>query len=331
MPPKNTVIRAVSSLLVAAAAFLALPVQAEGLDAWQDGPARQQILDFIGAVSREGGPDYVPPAERIAVFDNDGTLWSEKPVYAQLAFAVDRIRAMAGDHPEFATDEPWKFAVAGDLPGLMGTGKQGMAQIMAASHTGMNSDAFDQTVADWIASARHPVTDRPYTAMTYLPMQQLMSLLRDNGFQVYIVSGGGVAFIRAWSEDTYGVPPQNVIGTSLKLDLQGQGADAQLIRTAELEFYDDGPGKVVGIEKQIGRRPIAAFGNSDGDIEMLDWVASGPGPRLAVLLHHDDDAREVAYDRDSAFGRLDQGLERAKSSGWLVVSMARDWLQVFAE
>ena len=319
------------SMVLAALLIPALsvaPLRAESLPSWREGPAREEIIHFVTGVTQEDGPDYVPPSARIAVFDNDGTLWSEQPFYAQLAFALDRIRILAADHPEFRTELPWKFAVEGDLPGLFATGKPGIAQIIAASHAGMSSDSFDAIVRDWIGSARHPKTGRPYTEMTYQPMRELISYLKDNEFQVYIVSGGGAAFIRAWSNATYGIPPQQVIGTTLKLELRGEGDAARLIRTAALEFYDDGPGKVLGIERQIGRRPIAAFGNSDGDIEMLDWVASGPGPRLAALLHHDDSEREYAYDRDSAFGHLSKGLDRAEAGRWLVISMARDWARI---
>lgn len=320
---------------VSAAAILTLAltfsVAAQDLPSWNDGEAKESIIEFVAAVTTEGGPEYVEPAERLAVFDNDGTLWSEQPMYVQFAFALDRVKAMAKDHPEWNETEPFKSVLAGDKADIAASGKKGLAEIIASTHAGMTSEQFTQIVADWIGSATHPTTDKAYTAMIYHPMLELIDYLKANEFDVYIVSGGGIEFMRPWTEKTYGIPPQNVVGSSIKIKFEMNDGVPVLNRQAEVNFVDDGPGKPVGIQTHIGRKPIAAFGNSDGDIEMLQWVNSGPGRRFAAILHHDDDDREVAYDRDSHFGKLDRGLDIAADENWTLISMKNDWKQVFPE
>ncbi|MEJ8574552.1 HAD family hydrolase [Microbaculum marinum] len=323
----------VSSIVAGAFCGLAwLPLalaQTDPLPSWNEGPARQAIVDFVAAVATEGGPDYVAPGDRIATFDNDGTLWSEQPVYVQLAFALDRVRALAADHPEWKDAEPFRSVLAGDLNAVVASGKKGLAEIMAATHAGMSTDAFEQVVADWIATASNPRTGMLYTAMIYQPMLELIDYLKANEFEVFIVSGGGIEFMRAWTERTYGIPPQNVVGSSIRLEYVETDTGPVIMRLAELNFIDDGPGKPVGIQSHIGKRPIAAFGNSDGDFQMLEWTTSGSGRRLGMIVHHDDAEREVAYDRDSPVGRLDKAMDAAPAEGWLLISMKDDWKTVF--
>lgn len=304
---------------------------AQDLASWNDGQARKAIVDFVTAVTMEGGADYVEPADRIAVFDNDGTLWSEQPMYVQLAFALDRVKALAPGHPEWQDTEPFKSAIAGDLKGVAASGEKGLLQIIAATHAGITSDAFTQIVTDWIATAKHPKTGKAYTSMIYLPMLELIGYLKANGFQVFLVSGGGIEFMRPWTAQTYGIPPQNVIGSSIKLKYEVKDGKPVIMRLPEIDFIDDGPGKPVGIYKFIGRRPIAAFGNSDGDFQMLEWTTSGAGRRFGLIVHHDDGAREVAYDRDSPFGKLAKGLDEGPKRGWTIVSIKNDWKRVFPE
>ena len=269
------------------------------------------------------------PAERIAVFDNDGTLWSEQPAYVQLAFILDRVKALAPRHPEWQKEEPFRSVLAGDLQGVAASGEKGLLALMAATHAGMTSEAFSETVAQWIATARHPVTGQPYTAMVYQPMLELLAYLRANGFQTWIVSGGGIEFMRPWVEEAYGIPPAQVVGSSIRTRYVLRDGVPTIERLPEVEFVDDKEGKPVGIQRAIGRRPIAAFGNSDGDFEMLEWVTSGPGPRFGLIVHHDDGQREPAYDRDSHIGRLARALDEAPARGWTVVSVKRDWTTVF--
>lgn len=312
--------------------LLAVPVVAQDvLPSWADGEARSAIVDFVTAVTTEGGPDYVVPADRLATFDNDGTLWSEQPVYVQLAFALDRIRALAGDHPEWRDIEPFKSVLADDMAGVVATGKHGLAQILAASHTGMSSEEFTRIASDWIATARHPKSGKLYTSMIYQPMLELLDYLRENGFEVYIVSGGGIEFMRPWPERVYGIPPKNVIGTSIRTKYELRDGKPVLMRLPEIDHIDDKEGKPIGINKFIGKRPIAAFGNSDGDFQMLEWTTSGDGRRLGLLVHHDDAEREVAYDRKSAIGKLDRGLDEAPERGWVIVSMKDDWTRIFPD
>ncbi|WP_244628044.1 HAD family hydrolase [Stappia taiwanensis] len=310
--------------------LLALPAMStELLPSWGEGEAKAAIVDFVTAVTTEGSSDYVPPADRVATFDNDGTLWSEQPLYVQLAFALDRIRDLAGDHPEWRDTEPFKSVLAGDMAGVIATGKHGLAQILAASHTGMSSEEFSRIAADWIATARHPKSGKLYTSMIYQPMLELLDYLRKNGFEIYIVSGGGIEFMRPWAEKVYGIPPENVIGSSIRTRYELRDGQPVLMRLPEIDHIDDKEGKPVGINKFIGKRPIAAFGNSDGDFQMLEWTTSGEGRRLGLLIHHDDAEREVAYDRTSAIGKLDRGLDEAPERGWVIVSMKTDWTRIF--
>lgn len=323
---------------IAAMAFAVLPLAwaaphalAQELPSWNDGAARSAIVDFVTAVTSEGGADFVEPADRIAVFDNDGTLWSEQPMYVQLAFALDRVKAMAPEHPEWKETEPFKSVIAGDVKGIAASGQKGLLQIVAATHAGMTSEEFTQTAADWIAAAKHPKTGKAYTSMIYQPMLELIDYLEANEFQVFIVSGGGIEFMRPWTEQTYGIPPQNVVGSSIKSTYEVKDGKPVIMRLAEVDFIDDGPGKPVGIYKFIGKRPIAAFGNSDGDFQMLEWTTAGEGRRFGLIVHHDDAEREVAYDRDSPFGRLAKGLDEGPKRGWTIVSMRKDWKRVFPE
>jgi haloacid dehalogenase-like hydrolase len=300
------------------------------LPSWHDGAARAAIVEFVEAVTAEGGADYVPPEERVAVFDNDGTLWVEQPYYTQLAFALDRIRALAPEHPDWRERQPFKAVLENDLEGLKAAGIEGMVELVMASHAGMTTDQFATIVADWIATARHPRFERPYTELVYQPMLELLEYLRASGFATYIVSGGGIEFMRPWAEQVYGVPPEQVIGSSIETVFELRDGAPVLVRAPEIDFIDDKAGKPVGIHKFIGRRPIAAFGNSDGDLQMLQWTTAGAGRRLGLIVHHDDAEREYAYDRDSHIGRLDQALDDAGPAGWVVVSMKDDWQTVFA-
>lgn len=299
------------------------------LPSWNEGPTKSAIIDFIARVTREGGPDYVPPAERIAVFDNDGTLWSEQPMYVQLAFGLDRIKAQSAQHPEWKTTQPFKAALEGDAKTLAQGGAKSLAELIMASHAGMTSDEFDTIVRDWLRTARHPRYNRPYTELVYQPMLELLAYLRLHGFKTYIVSGGGIDFMRPWAERVYGIPPEQVIGSRIKVSYEVRNGKPVILRLPEIDFVDDRKGKPVGIHQQIGRRPILAFGNSDGDFEMLEWTTAGPGPRLGLLVHHDDAQRETAYDRNSPFGKLARGLDEAASRRWVVTSMQKDWNRIF--
>lgn len=299
------------------------------LPSWNEAPAKQRILAFVAWVTDESGPDYVPPAERIAVFDNDGTLWSERPVYFQLQFAIDRIKALAPEHPEWKTQQPFRAVLENDREALGAAGEKGLIQLVMTSHAGMTTAEFEEIVKRWIATARHPRFDRPYTDLVFQPMLELLSYLRANGFKTFIVSGGGIEFMRPWVEEAYGIPPEQVVGSSIKTRFELRGGKPVLLRLPEVDFIDDKEGKPVGIHKFIGRRPLAAFGNSDGDLEMLQWTAAGEGRRLMLLVRHTDAAREWAYGRDSKIGRLDKALEEAKRRGWTVVEMKRDWRVIY--
>ncbi len=302
----------------------------EQLPSWNNGPARTAIVDFVRRVTAKRGADYVPPRERIAVFDNDGTLWSEQPTYTQVQFALDRVRALAPQHPEWKETQPFKAVLERDRAALEAAGEKGVVEIIAATHAGMTTDEFNKIVADWLASARQPRFGRPYVEMVYQPMLELLAYLRGNGFKTFIVSGGGVEFMRVFAEQVYGIPPEQVIGSSgvVKFEI-GAGGRPVLIKEPKVEFVDDGPGKPVGINRFIGRQPILAFGNSDGDQQMLEYTAAGSGARFMGLVHHTDAEREWAYDRDSRVGRLSTALDEAKRRGWTVVDMQRDWRTVF--
>jgi hypothetical protein len=299
------------------------------LASWNDGAAKARIVAFTQAVTEPGGKEFVAPAERIAVFDNDGTLWAEQPAYFQAFFIMDRVKALSPKHPEWKTQEPYASLLKGDLKAAMAGGEKALLQLAMSTHAGMTSDEFARIVSDWIATARHPKTGRLLTDMTYQPMKELLAYLRANGFKTYIVSGGGIEFMRPWAEKVYGVPPEQVIGSSIKTKFEWRDGQPVLVRLPELNFINDKGGKPVGIQQHIGRRPIAAFGNSDGDYEMLTWTTAAPGARLGVMVHHDDAEREFAYDRRSHIGKLDRGLDDAGARRWTVVSMKADWKTVF--
>ncbi len=301
----------------------------DALPFWNEGKSKQAIIEFVSAVTTEGAPDYVPAADRIAVFDNDGTLWGEQPMYVQLAFALDRVKAMASDHPEWKTTEPFKSVIADDMKGVIASGKKGLAQIVAATHAGMTSDEFTEVAANWIATAKHPKTGKLYTSVIYQPMLELIDYLRANDFKVYIISAGGIEFMRPWTEKTYGIPPENVFGSSIRTKYEIRDGAPVIMRLPEIDFINDKEGKPVGILKFIGKRPIAAFGNSDGDFEMLEWTTAGAEARLGMLVHHDDAEREFAYDRKSPIGRLDRGLDEGPSRGWSIISIKNDWSKVY--
>ena len=316
-------------LLFATAAFAAHA--AEPLPSWKDTAPRKAIIAFVGKVTQEGSAGYVPPAERIAVFDNDGTLWAEQPAYFQLFFAMDRIRALAPEHPEWKEKEPYASVLKGDMKGLAASGEKDLMELMAVTHTGMTTEEFSTTVTEWIAAARHPKSGKPFTSMTYQPMHELLGYLRGNGFKTYIVSGGGIEFMRPWVEKTYGIPPEQVIGSYGKLKYEIRDGKPVLVKLPEIGLLDDHEGKPAGIQTFIGRRPIAAFGNSDGDKEMLEWITAGAGARFGLIVHHDDEVREWAYDRTSHIGKLDKAWDEASTKGWTVVSMNDDWATVFSE
>jgi hypothetical protein len=299
------------------------------LPSWQDGRAKRAIMDFVTHVTTRGGPAFVPEPERIATFDNDGTLWAEQPIYFQLAFALDRVKELAAQHPEWKDKEPFASLLKGDVKGALAGGEPAIFQIVMATHAGMTTEEFEKTVTDWIATAKHPKTKRPYTEMVYHPMLELLAYLRANGFKTFIVSGGGIEFMRSWTEKVYGILPEQVIGSTGKLTFELRGGKPVLVKLPELNFIDNKAGKPVGIQQHIGRRPILAFGNSDGDLQMLQWTVAGSGARFALILHHTDAEREWAYDRKSSIGRLDKALDEAKAKGWTVVDMKDDWKTIF--
>jgi len=319
-----------TSAIVIFGCAASLHAQADPLPSWNDGPSKKAILDFVAKVTKEGSPDFVASAERIAVFDNDGTLWCEQPMYFQLAFVLDRIKAMAGEHPEWKEREPFASVLKGDVKSALAGGEKGVMEMMAVTHAGMTTDAFKASVVEWMKTARHPKFDRPYNRCVYQPMLEVLAYLRASGFKTFIVSGGGVEFMRAFAEETYGIPPEQVIGSSgvVKFEMNADGKPV-LIKEPKIEFIDDGPGKPVGINRFIGRRPIMAFGNSDGDLQMLQYTTTGSGARFGLIVHHTDDQREVAYDRKSHIGKLDKALDEAAARGWTVVDMKNEWKAVF--
>jgi phosphoserine phosphatase len=316
-------------LACALSSAVAFAQSVDPLPSWNDGAAKARIVAFVKDVTEAGSKGFVPPPERIAVFDNDGTLWAEQPVYFQAMFIRDRIKALAPKHPEWTTKEPFASFLRGDMKAVMASGEKGLLQLAMATHAGMTSDEFSAIVTDWIATAKHPKTGRRLTDMTYQPMKELLAYLRANGFKTFIVSGGGIEFMRPWAERVYGVPPEQVVGSSIKTKYELRGGKPVIVRLPEMNFVDDKAGKPVGIQQHIGRRPIAAFGNSDGDYEMLDWTTSAPGAQLGMIVRHDDAEREYAYDRKSHIGKLDRGLNDAAAKGWTVVSMKKDWKAVF--
>jgi phosphoglycolate phosphatase-like HAD superfamily hydrolase len=317
---------AAAGLLPAVSSF----AQADPLPSWNDGPVKQAILDFVLRVTAVGGSDFVPVPERIATFDNDGTLWTEQPYYFQVIFAVDRVKAMVAQHPEWRTVEPFRSVLADDRTALAAMGEKGVLEIMAATHDGLTTDEFRQIVLDWLATARHPRFHRPFTDLVYQPMLELLAWLRANQFKTFIVSGSGIEFMRPWTERVYGIPPEQVVGSSGVTRYALQAPDSPVLATeAKVEFIDNGPGKAEGINRFIGRRPIFAFGNSDGDQQVLEWTAAGAGARFMGLLHHTDAVREYAYDRDSPIGRLDKAWDEAVRRKWIVVDMKNDWKVIY--
>jgi phosphoglycolate phosphatase-like HAD superfamily hydrolase len=317
---------------LAGLALLAIAVAASGaepLASWNDGPAKQGIVTFVAAVTQKGGKDFVPEPERIAVFDNDGTLWSEQPIYVQFVFMLDQLKAVAPKHPEWKSNAAFNALMAQDKKALAEIGQKPILELLVVANSGMSVGEYDQSIRAWLKSARHPQLKRQYTELVYAPMQELLAYMRANGFKTFIVSGGSVEFMRPWAEQAYGIPPEQIIGSQQDVSFAMSEGRPVLTRAPKIVFVDDGPGKPVGIYRQIGRRPIAAFGNSDGDLQMLQVTAAGEGRRLMLLVHHDDAEREVAYDRQSHIGKLDKAWDEAKAGNWIVVSMKSDWKKIF--
>ena len=320
----------VAAAFVGALAFNSTIARAAApLPSWNDTAPKRAIVAFVENVTREGSPDFVPPAERIATFDNDGCLWAEQPMYFQAFFVFDRIKELAPQHPEWKTKEPFASVLKGDMKTALAGGEHALLEMAMATHAGMTTEEFEAIVSDWLATAKHPTTKRLYTEMVYQPMLELLAYLRANGFKTFVVSGGGIDFMRPWTERVYGIPPERVVGSSIKTRFELQDEKPVLVRLPELNFIDDKEGKPVGINQHIGRRPIAAFGNSDGDLQMLQWTAAGIGPHFCLYVHHTDADREWAYDRNSSIGRLDKGLDEAAAKGWTIVDMKTDWKNVF--
>jgi phosphoserine phosphatase len=320
----------VAAAILGATAFAQTrPGAGDPLPSWNDGAAKKSIVAFVTKVTTAGSPDFVPVPERIATFDNDGTLWCEKPMPVQLYFVIDRVKALAPQHPEWTDREPFASLLKGDVKKALAGGQRGLLELFMATHTGMTSDEFERIVKDWIATAKHPQTGRLFTQMTYQPMLEVLAYLRAKGFKTFIVSGGGIEFMRPWAEKVYGIPPEQVVGSSVKTKFELRDGSAVLVRIPELNFNDDKGGKPVGIYEHIGRRPIAAFGNSDGDLQMLEYTATGAGPRFCLYVHHDDGDREYAYDRGDGLAALDKGWDEALGKGWTIVSMKDDWKAVY--
>ncbi|MES5047041.1 HAD family hydrolase [Rhizobium nepotum] len=318
------------SALLLVAGVVGPALAQDALPSWNDTGAKTRIIDFVKATINEGGEGYVAPEDRIAVFDNDGTLWSEQPIYFQFAFMLDRVKTLASQHPEWKAKEPFKSILGGDPVGALKGGEKGIVELAMTTHSGMTSDQFSKIVTDWFASARHPKTGKPYDEMTFVPMRELLDYLRSNGFKTYIVSGGGVEFMRPMTEKMYDIPPEQVVGSTITTEYALVGDVPVLRRLPKIDFVDDGKGKPSGINKFIGRKPIFVAGNSDGDYEMLRWVTAAKGPGFAMIVHHTDDVREVAYDRQSPIGKLDKALNEAGRRNWLIVDMKADWKKVFA-
>jgi hypothetical protein len=324
-------IRSTFTLLAIALAGLTATQAQDPLPSWNDTAPKKAIVACVEKVTKEGSSDFVPPNERIATFDNDGTLWCEQPMYFQLLFALDRVKALAPQHPEWKTKEPFASLLKGDLKGALAGGERAMLEIIVVTHAGMTTAEFEQVVKEWIATSKHPKFKRPYTECVYQPMIELLAYLRSNGFKTFIVSGGGIEFMRPWTEKVYGIPPEQVVGSSIKTKYEMRDGKPVLMRLPEMNFIDDKTGKPVGINSHIGRRPIAAFGNSDGDQQMLEWTQAGSGARLMMLVHHDDAVREFAYGAESKIGTFSDALmAEAKKNGWAVISMKNDWKKLFA-
>jgi phosphoglycolate phosphatase-like HAD superfamily hydrolase len=326
---KQTIKILITMFALALSQSLAAADARDQLPSWNDGATKAAIVQFVHDVTRKNGKNFVPVSERIATFDNDGTLWLEQPMYVQLVFALDRVKRLAPEHPEWKEQEPFKSILAGNIPSALAGGKGPLLELIAATHAGMTPEEFDKIVADWLDTAKDSRFDCHYTNLVYKPMLELLAYMRHNDFKTYIVSGGGVEFMRVFSERVYGIPPEQVVGSSEKLKFELRDGKPNIIRESQIDFIDDKDGKPIGIQKFIGRKPIAAFGNSDGDLQMLQWTASGPGMRLCLYVHHTDGEREYAYDRQSIVGRLDKGLDEAAEKGWLIVDMKKDWKTVF--
>lgn len=315
---------------LALATLLAVsPVLADPLPSWNEGPAKESIVSFVERVTTEGSPDYVVPAKRIATFDNDGCLWSEQPMYFQAFYVFDRIRALAPEHPEWKEREPFASAVKGDIEGALAGGEKALIELAMATHAGMTNEEFEQTVGVWLSTARHPKTGMAYDGMVFQPMLELLAYLRAKDFKTFIVSGGGIDFLRVFAEETYGIPPEQVVGSSIRAGYELRDGKPAVVKLPEMNFIDDKEGKPVGIHQHIGRRPIFAAGNSDGDFQMLEWTTSGEGARFGLLVHHTDAEREYAYDRDSHIGKLDRGLDEGPGRGWTIVDMKKDWKSIY--
>ena len=302
----------------------------EFLASWTDGETKRKIIEFVERVTDQSSEGFVPVNQRIATFDNDGTLWGEQPAYFQLLFIIDRVKAMAADHPEWSTTQPFQAVLENDMAALHASGERGLLELAMASHSGMNTEEFERIVNEWLSTAKHPEKGRPFTELIYQPMLELINYLTANDFKVYIVSGGGVEFMRPWTEAVYGIPPERVVGSSIETEYKVVNGKPVINRLPKIHFIDDKATKPVAINRFIGRRPIFAGGNSDGDYQMLEWTTAGEGSRMGILVHHTDAEREWAYDRDSSIGRLDRGLDNADENGWLLIDMAKDWKVVFA-
>ena len=319
------------ALQFAASLVLAATVRAaDPLPSWNDTAPKKSIIEFVEKVTKAGSADFVPVPERIATFDNDGCLWAEQPMYFQVIFIFERIKALAPEHPEWKSTEPFASVLKDDVKGALAGGEKAVLEMAMATHAGMTTEEFEKIANDWITTAKHPKTGKLYTEMVYQPMLELLAYLRANEFKTFIVSGGGIEFMRPWSERVYGIPPEQVVGSSIKTKFEMRDGKPVIVRIPEMNFIDDKEGKPIGIQSHIGRRPIASFGNSDGDLQMHQWTQAGDGPRFSLYVHHTDAEREWAYDRDSHIGRLDKGLAEAKKNGWTVVDMKSDWKKIFA-
>lgn len=322
-------LQAILAICLGCFSFVAVAADSIGLPSWNDTTSRQNIIEFVEAVTNKSSPDFVPVSERIAVFDNDGTLWSEKPAYFQLLFAIDRVKALAPKHPEWKTTQPFKAVLDNDMDALADSGEKGLLELVMATHAGNTTEEFSHIVTDWLAETMHPRFKRPYSELVYQPMLEVLAYMRDNDFKTFIVSGGGIEFMRPWVEAVYGIPPEQVVGSSIKTKFKMRDGKPVLVRLPEINFIDDKEGKPVGINQHIGRRPIAAFGNSDGDLQMLQWTAAGDGKSLKVIIHHTDVEREWAYDKHGHVGRLEKALIEAEKHDWTVVDMKKDWKVIY--
>ena len=308
---------------------VATSAQKDPLASWNEGTSKKAIIDFVERTTKAGSSDFIPLDERIATFDNDGTLWSEQPMYFQFLFMLDQVKAAAPSHPEWKDNAVFKALAAKDQKALAEIGEKPLLEFLAVANSGMSVADYDSSVRVWLATARHPRFNRPYTDLVYKPMLDLLGYLRANGFKTFIVSGGSIEFMRPWVQQVYGIPPEQVVGTISDVKFEVQNGAPVLIREPKISFVDDGPGKPVGIYRSIGRRPVAAFGNSDGDQQMLEFTAAGPGKRLMLIVHHTDADREYAYDRTSSVGKLDKALDEALAKGWIVVDMKKDWRVIY--